>query len=162
MRDFVFVDCETTGLNPKEDDLVELTYALDNSEPTTLYFGVKKVPAFIDGLIKFTERGLADKPAATPEDIEAFKEVMRNNTLVAANASFDRDFLLNNDMWTGHYRLLEIESYAMAKLGMVHVPSMKEIYDELSERGYDLVTPDHTALNDMLALRQAYYILRWM
>lgn len=40
--DYVFIDCETTGLNWREHGLIEMTYAVGLGEPTTLYadFGV--------------------------------------------------------------------------------------------------------------------------
>lgn len=162
MKDFVFADCETTGLDPIKDKLVELTWGVNDGQLTTIYFGVRQVPAFIDDLTKFTKRGVDKMPEATEEEKQTFRDAMKDNTLVAANASFDRDFLLNNGLWTGHYRLLEIESYAMAKLNFPYVPSMYEVFNALTERGYELTTPDHSSLNDTLALRQAFNILRYM
>lgn len=162
MKDFVFADCETTGLNPVKDELVELSWAVNDGEFKTIYFGVRKVPAFIDDLTKFTARGVDKMPEATDEEKQAFRDDMQGNTLVAANASFDRDFMLNNELWTGHYRLLEFESYAMAKLNLDQVPSMHEVFTLLLEKGYTLTTPDHSSLNDATALRQAFNILRYM
>lgn len=161
MRKFVFADVETTGLDSRTDKLVELTYAVEDGPLNTLFFGVKEVPDFIDKLTKFTERRVAfEPPAGIGEQLE-FAAAMLGNTLVAANASFDRDFLKENGLWTGHYRMLEIESYAMAKLNLNQVPSMNEIYDMLVERGYTLTRPDHSSYNDVKALREAFNILRY-
>ncbi len=161
-RKFVFADVETTGLNAQSDKLVELTYAVEDGPLTTLFFGVKSVPAYIDDLTKFSERRVYDEPSATPGQIEEFLEAMGDNTLVAANASFDRDFLKANNIWNGHYRLLELESYAMAKLGLDYVPSMKDIETILTRRGFVLTQPDHSSYNDTKALREAFNILRYM
>ena len=162
MREFVFLDCETTGLNPKTDKLVELTYATNESHFRTLYFGVTEVPEFIDNLTKFTERGVAEEPPASLEQIEHFLETLRDQTMVSANPSFDKAFLEANGLWTGHYRVLDIEAYAMAKFNLDFVPSMNDIYNMLTERGYKLTTPDHSSYKDTKALREAFNILRYM
>ncbi len=162
IRDFVFVDCETTGLDPKEDTLVELTYGIDQEDLRTLYFGVTEVPEFIDNLTKFTERGVAKMVAASRDDLDIFRGTLAGNTMVSANPSFDKAFLEENDLWTGYYRVLDIEAYAMAKFQMDYVPSMKNIYDMLVRRGYKLTTPDHSSYNDTKALREAFNILRYM
>jgi DNA polymerase III alpha subunit (gram-positive type) len=162
MREFVFADCETTGLDAQNDLLVELTYAVGNDSPKTLFFGVQRVPAFIDELTKFSVRKVYDEPAATQGELAAFRLAMMNNTLVAANPAFDKRFMEENGLWTGHYRMLDIESFAMGKLGLAQVPSMHEIVDILTSKGYSLTKPDHSSLNDTLALREAFTILRYL
>lgn len=162
MRKLIFVDVETTGLDAQSDKLVELTYAIEDSEPKTLFFGVREVPEFIDNLTKFTDRGVGQERESTYSERMEFRSVMEGNTLVAANASFDRDFLKANGLWTGHYRLLELESYAMARLNLDQIPSMKDIVDILTSKGYTLTQPDHSSLNDVKALREAFNILRYM
>lgn len=162
MRNFVFVDCETTGLDSKRDKLVELTYATDTSHFRTLYFGVTEVPPFIDELTKFTERGVADEPAASMEQIQDFLETLADQTMVSANPSFDKAFLEENGLWTGHYRMLDIEAYAMAKFDIDFVPSMAKIVEMLNVMGYTLTVPDHSSYKDTKALREAFNILRYM
>jgi DNA polymerase III alpha subunit (gram-positive type) len=162
IRDFVFVDCETTGLDAKTDALVELTYGIDQDDLHTLYFGVTEVPEFIDNLTKFTERGVAKMPKASDWDLDVFRGTLAGNTMVSANPAFDKAFLEANGLWTGHYRMLDIEAYAMAKLDLSFVPSMNDIWIALKARGYDLTTPDHSSYNDTKALREAFNILRYM
>lgn len=160
-RKFVFVDCETTGLDAKADKLVEVTYAVNEEDPITLFFGVKKVPAFIDDLTKFSERRVYDEPEATEEQKEAFREALRNQTMVAGNPKFDVGFLEENGLYTAHYRTLDVQSYAMAKLNLDFMPSMHEIYTMLTERGYKFTQPDHSSRNDVLFMREAYLVLRY-
>jgi DNA polymerase III alpha subunit (gram-positive type) len=162
IRDLVFVDCETTGLDCRSDKLVELTYGINDDELQTLYFGVTEVPEFIDDLTKFTARGVDKMPPATEWELDVFRGTLAGNTMVSANPKFDQGFLEANGLWTGHYRTLDIESYAMAKLGLKFVPSMANIHDILSTMGYELTTPDHSSYNDTKALRQAFNILRYM
>lgn len=162
MKEFVFVDTETTGLNSSLDKLVELSYSTMDSEIKTLYFGVTVVPDFIDNLTKFYARGVDKMPEATIEEIDEFRKVLEGNTMVAANPAFDKGFLEEEQLWTAHYRMLDIESYAMARLGLDQVPSMFQIVQELEKRGYVLTQPDHSSYNDVKALREAYKILRYM
>lgn len=161
MKALVFVDTETTGLDCKTDKLVEVTYAVEMEEPVTLYFGVKKVPAFIDDLTKFSARKVYDEPAATEEQIETFKKALENQTMVAGNPKFDVGFLEANGLYTAHYRTLDVQSYAMAKLNLDFMPSMKQIHDMLIERGYKFTEPDHSSRNDVLFMREAFNVLRY-
>ncbi|AZU97160.1 DnaQ-like DNA polymerase III subunit [Streptomyces phage Forrest] len=162
MKELVFVDTETTGLDASSDYLVELSYARLEGDIKTLYFGVKEVPDFIDNLTKFYERGVDKMPEATMDEIREFLDVMEGNTMVAANPAFDKTFLESEALWNAHYRMLDIESYAMARLGLDEVPSMFKIVQELEKRGYVLTQPDHSSYNDVKALREAYKILRYM
>lgn len=162
MRNLIFADCETTGLDPDEDKLVELSWAVNQGPIKTLYFGVTEVPDFINKLINFDGRGLADVPASSPEECNEFCEDLKDNTLVAANSYFDRRYMDNYNLWTGHYRMLEFESYAMGRLGLEEVPGMKKVFDILTERGYKLPEPNHTSAGDVETMRQAFYILRYM
>src|ERR1044072_1321664 len=93
MKELVFVDTETTGLDASSDYLVELSYARLDGDIKTLYFGVKEVPDFIDNLTKFYERGVDKMPEATMDEIREFLNVMEGNTMVAANPAFDKAFL---------------------------------------------------------------------
>lgn len=158
MRELVFVDTETTGLDVETEELVELTFATLTSEPETLWFGVTEVKPFVDDLIGFTKRGLSGRRSEYPA-VERFLAVSDNATMVAANPAFDAGFIKAAGLWRFHYRMLDIESYAMARLDTEDVPSMKEISDILAGRGLDLTKPDHTSRNDVLAMREAFIYL---
>lgn len=155
MRDLIFVDTETTGLDPKNDELVELTWARLEGEPETLWFGVEEVPEFIDDLIGFTKRGLAGRQSDAFA-VDRFLEASFDSTMVAANPAFDMAFLHEAGLFNFHYRMLDIESYAYGKLPVDDVPGMKTIYDFLTKCGVELTEPDHTSRNDVLALREAF------
>jgi|SRR6478752_6045173 len=157
MRDLIFLDTETGGLDANNDPLVELTWARREGEPQTLWFGVKEVPEFIDNLIKFTERGIAGR-VSDHFEVQNFLAASEGATMVAANPTFDMEFLKVNGLWRFHYRMLDLEAYAMAKLNLPEVPSMKNIFDELREYT-DITEPDHTSRNDVLASRDAFLYL---
>lgn len=161
MRELIFVDTESTGLaSDPEAKLVELTWARRTGEPQTLWFGVKEVPGFIDDLIGFTKRGISGRISTYPE-IERFLSVSSDSTMVAANPGHDKSFLERTGLWRFHYRMLDIESYAMAKLNLPQMPSMKDIFDELKDYT-NLTEPDHTSRNDVLAMREAFLFLEDM
>lgn len=157
-RELIFVDTESTGLDPNEDALVELSYATLDSDIKTLYFGVKEVSDFIDELIGFTKRGIRGLTSTTQE-IQEFLTLSADNTMVAANPAHDKGFLEAFGLWRFHYRMLDIESYAFALLGLDEVPSMKNIYDLLSDYT-DLPEPDHSSAGDVAAMRAAYIYMR--
>lgn len=160
MPDLIFVDTETGGLDAESDPLIELTYAPLKGEPHTLWFGVTEVPEFIDDLIGFTKRGIAGRLSPW-EEIRRFREVCDGATMVAANPAFDKAFLEREHLFSFHYRMLDVESYAMAKLGLDYVPSMKDLYDRFY-RVHSLTEPDHTSRNDVLCMREIFEILRAM
>lgn len=160
MRNLIFVDTESTGLADDPDaEIVELTWATIDSEPETLYFGIEEVPEFIDNFIGFTKRGIAGR-LSDNFAFERFLKAADGNTMVAANPGHDKHFLEKAGLWRFHYRMLDIESYAMAKFDLDEVPGMKAIFDELKGDGFELTEPDHTSRNDVLAMREAYKFMR--
>lgn len=158
MRNLIFVDTETGGLDHETDPLVELTWAHREGEPKTIWFGVKEVPEFIDNLIGFTERGISGRLSPWNEVLE-FLDASHGATMVAANPAFDMGFIKAEGLWQFHYRMLDIESYAMAKLGLTEVPGLNTIFEILRGEGANITAPDHTSRNDVLAMREAFLIL---
>jgi DNA polymerase III alpha subunit (gram-positive type) len=161
-RELIFVDTETTGF---EDDpnaeMWELSWARRDGVSRTLWFGFTEVPAFIDELTGFTSRNCAGKRSEYFE-FEEFLKASKDATMVCANPSFDKHFIKLAGLWQFHYRTLDIESYAMAKLQLDEVPGMKGISDILAPNLPNLVLPDHSSRNDVLALRECYLFLEDM
>lgn len=159
VRKLIFVDTETTGLDPVTDQLVELSYAEEDGPIITLYFGVETVPESIDKLIGFTKRGISG--LMSPQKyIDEFIAVTRGETMVAANPSFDKGFLDANGLFHFNYHMLDIESYAMAKLGLDYVPSMSVLHTILEEQGEFISAPDHSSFSDVKSMREMYWALK--
>jgi oligoribonuclease (3'-5' exoribonuclease) len=162
VRELIFVDTESTGLAANPDaEIVELTWCTRTSIPETLFFGVEEVPAFIDNLIGFEKRGIKGM-LSTELAFSEFLQASYGNTMVAANPGHDEHFLRAVNLWNFHYRKLDISAYAMAKLRLDQMPGMKDVFDQLNERGYEITEPDHSSLNDVLAMREAFLILERM
>ena len=160
VRPLIYTDVETTGLDSAEDQLVEVSYAVEDGPIKTLYFGVMEVPdSTIDELIKFSARGIAGI-SSTDAEIDEFLAISNGATMVSANPPFDMAFLQANDLYRFHYRCLDIESFAMATLELPFVPGMSEINLIINEKfGEDLPMGDHTSAGDVHALREAH---RWL
>jgi DNA polymerase III epsilon subunit-like protein len=161
VKNLIFVDTESTGLSDDENsEIVELTWVTLDGEPETLYFGVQVVPPFIDNLIGFTKRGIAGR-RSDHFAIERFLTAADGNTMVAANPSHDKHFIEKAGLWRFHYRMLDIESYAMAKFDLSEMPGMKAVHDYLASEGFEMANvPDHTSRGDVLAMRDAYLVMK--
>lgn len=159
-RRLIYVDTETTGLDAGVDALWELSYAVEHQPVKTLYFGVTEVPPFIDDLTKFYARGIDKKPRSTDEEFQKFLTISKDQTMVSANPSHDKAFLLADGLFNFHYRMLDIESYAMRALNIDWVPGMQDIYDILKDAGFDIPAPDHSAEGDVISMRRMHDILR--
>ncbi len=164
-RPLVFVDTETTGLHPGSQ-MFELAWKCEGPNhvqtlivPHTLYGADPKALE----VNKYRERGIQNWTTCGEIEVDAFRRAATNATLVMANPVFDVPHLMELigfQVW--HYRLIDVESYAMPILGYDNPPSMRTIFERLTEAGHRLPEPDHTAGRDVEALEEAYYILRGM
>lgn len=170
-RKIVFLDCETGGLDPQLNALVEVAWATEvEPEPRCIILphDPTKVLDQAAELNGYYKRGLNDKAKwASPTEIAEFLTDLKDATLCGANPAFDAAFMSAhfgygpfNPPW--HYRMLDIESYAMGKLDLDYVPGLREIKEILTGRGYDVSQPDHTAAADVRTLLAAYSILRYI
>jgi DNA polymerase III alpha subunit (gram-positive type) len=164
-RTIVFVDTETTGLH-RDAQAFELAWKIEDDNviktmilPHSLY-GADPVALEIN---RYRERGISPYGAASEMAIDGFRQDATDATLVIANPAFDVPHLMNLlgfQVW--HYRIIDIESYAMPVLGHSRPQGMHTIFKELTELGYDLPEPDHTAGRDVEAMESAFHILRSM
>jgi hypothetical protein len=164
-RPLCFVDTETTGLH-FDAQAFELAWKREDAEtvqtlilPHSLY-GADPIALKVNG---YRERGIPLKHVASELEIDGFRQDVTDATLVIANPTFDVPHLMSligYQVW--HYRIIDIESYAMPILGHTRPQGMSTIFRELTELGHTLPEPDHTAGGDVLALESAFCILRSM
>lgn len=185
---FVYVDCETTGLDRRRHHVFELAWALDDGPIYTLLLPHTLRYAQPEALAvgRYHERRIADMiatrdwyspPRTTITDfVTAFAGPDGSRrTLVAANPAFDAGMLhgkvIGREPWTSrtrrllhlpapdapaepwHHRLLDIEAYAAGAFGWPHLAGLRTISDWLTEHGYPIPAPDHTAASDVATLR---------
>lgn len=173
--DFIFVDCETTGLS-RHQYILELSYAIGNAEPVMLY------PDAPPGVLEFRLRNaepkalevnkwldryplIGEQPRSTWKAWGTFFNAARGKVLVGANPRFDTEFITREyfgydepEPW--HHRLFDIQAYAAGVFGWTKLKSFAAVVEELTELGFELPKPDHTAKGDVIATRAAWAALR--
>jgi DNA polymerase-3 subunit epsilon len=155
---YVFLDCETTGLDPNYHEVWELAYAVDEG-PIHSHFLPHNAAKFQPEALNANQYLRRHIPS-TLEEALTFEHKVRGAlegaTLVAANPAFDAGFLRVRWGYTPwKYRLLDVEAYAMAALHLDEPKGLAYIAAQLDLRG-----PDHTAAQDVATLRAAFYRLR--
>jgi DNA polymerase III epsilon subunit-like protein len=160
----VFIDTETTGLDPNRHEVWELAYAVGHGDVRsgTVYHSLRNADPTALRLNGYHDR-VTER--AAPADMqaleEAAKEALTGNTLVAANPAFDAAFLRarwGEALW--RYRLLDVETFAAGVLGWAEPRGLRDITSQLVGAGFKITKPDHSAGADVETLRSCYYALR--
>lgn len=163
MRDLVFLDIETTGLDPDKHQAWEIAAAV-NDEPVISYVLVHSLQTADEKALELNGYFLRYPDGARSlgpmVDIQ-FRKMLKDVTIVAANPSFDVDFLYRRwGVAPWHHRKLDIETMAYTVFEYDEMKGMKDIASDLTERGFYIRQPDHTAHGDVTALRDCYKALR--
>jgi DNA polymerase III alpha subunit (gram-positive type) len=163
MTDLIFLDIETTGLDPNRHQVWEIAYAV-NDGPIECEVVAHSL-AFADPkaleINGHTDRCnvITHSPAGyLGHDFEAKLEAaLTGNTIIGANPAFDTAFLAARwRLAPWHHRMIDIESYAMPFLHIGRPVGMREIAEALGAPRL----PDHSAAADVEALRWCYQELR--
>lgn len=163
MTDLIFLDTETTGLEYDKHEIWEIAWAV-NDEPVVeriLVHSLKtadpkalKLNGYFD---RYPGGARADGPIV---DIDV-REMLKGNTLVCANPTFDRMMMwMRWKVEPYHYRSIDVESMALTVFGWERPRGLMDIANELRRREYDISYPDHTAAKDVQVLRECYNALR--
>lgn len=150
----IFVDIETTGLE-RNHSTWEIAYAIDD-EPVRSSIVAHSLYGADSKALELN--GYRDRIGSAPDFAEQvrfeneFQKLVKGNTVAGANPAFDTKFLAkrwSTEPW--HYRLLDIQAYAMGALGY---ETPKGLYTIATDLGVD--APDHTAAQDVETVRQCY------
>lgn len=151
MGDLIYLDTETTGLDPFVHEVWEIAWAVNDGPVETLQVrhslaGADVVALRINGYVdRWTE------PAAGALEAR-LQNTLKGATLVCSNPSFDEAFLRQRWAETPwHHRKIDIATYAMPALGLDRPAGLAQIAERLGVRA-----PDHTAKVDVLVLRACY------
>lgn len=174
-RALAFIDVETTGLDPDVHQVWEIALALDDGpiQSTIVEHHLDGADPVALAVSRYHERGgefftatIFDGDgiarAILAETIEqTIYESLSFATLVGANPAFDAAMLRarwGDAPW--HFRLLDVEAYAMGALGYDRPRGLATITRDLRARGFEIPVPDHSAAADVAATRAAFYALR--
>lgn len=169
----LFIDTETGGFDDAKHPLIEVAWAVEDGPVQSLILphDVRACDSRALDVNGYDARHLGHRKRwADRMLIHSFWAALDGMTLVAANPSFDERFLLaygraeglgrldgKVDIWK--HRKIDVEAYAMPILGHTEPKGLATIVEELAAMGAEIPWPDHSARNDVLALRAAYRVL---
>lgn len=157
---FVYIDTETTGLDPLRHQVWEIAYAVDD-EPVRSQIVLHSLYQADPDALKIgghTDRCNAiSHPFGDSSGFESdLRKALSGATIVGANPAFDAGFLAarwGTRPWK--YRLLDVEAYAMPWLGLDEPRGLAYIAEQLG-----IKPGDHTAAEDVRCLRECHLALR--
>jgi hypothetical protein len=157
----VFLDTETTGLDPALHEVWEIAWAIDDGAILSRVLPHSLATADPEALAlnHYWDRfpGEEVDPGLDPFLRKQFTGV----TIVGSNPAFDTAFL--RARWgvaPWHHRLIAVESMAFAVFGYEKPKGQAAVAADLRDRGYEIPEPDHTAAGDVATLRAVYTALR--
>lgn len=163
----VFVDTETTGLDPNRHEIWETAWASEEGPVQSAFFTHKigvidpsaaRVNKYFDRLHEFKSRDLTDAA-----DLR-LKQDLLGATIVGANPAFDTAMLYARwGIAPWHYRLIDIGAYAMPIMGYDRPPTLISLRNDLVDAtSFQIPEPTHTATSDVTTLRICYKLLTAM
>lgn len=161
MNNLIFLDTETTGLEPEKHDVWEIAWAVNDGEIESAIVPHSLVKADPKALsmngyykrIHYVDQGI---------NVDVLiREMLDGGTIVCANPTFDRMFLRARwGMEPWHYRSIDVESMALVVFDWERPRGLKDVAEELRNRNHDIPQPDHSAAKDVEVLRECYHALR--
>jgi DNA polymerase III epsilon subunit-like protein len=157
----VFLDTETTGLDPERHDVWEIAWAVEDGPimSAIIPHSLRTADPKALELNGYWGRGFAE-PRRESRDVQ-LREILDGATIVGSNPAFDSAFL--RARWgvaPWHHRMIAVESVAVGVLGYERPKGLAGIAADLRDLGRDIPEPDHTAAGDVAALRAVYTSLR--
>lgn len=155
---FVVIDFETTGLDYKTEQVIEVAALKTDGEReigrlhTFVSIGDRDLPEFITQLTGITEFDL-DGGCHEEDALAALSFFIGDSTVIAQNAPFDFAFLGNYDIWPENF----VCTRALSRLVEPNEsPSLKNVCER---HGIEL-NGHHRAMNDVEATLRVFNLMR--
>lgn len=163
MRSLVYVDIETTGLDPELHDVFEVAWAVNDGPVESMILPHTLAGADAEALVLngYLNREIEVVEPVEVADIVEFMAELQNVTIVGSNPAFDTSFLrkkLGGALW--HHRLRDVACAAQQEFGWPEPRGLGAIREHLVGLDYQVIEPDHTAVKDVEATRDVDLILR--
>lgn len=158
MPTFVYLDTETTGLDPGLHEVWEIAYAVDDGpvlECAVGHVGASADPKAL-AMNGYHQRATPVASMRSMEFEATLRGLLSGASLVGANPAFDAAFL--RARWgvaPWKYRMLDVEAYAMPALGLDEPKGLAFVAERLG-----VAAPDHSAAGDVSVLRECHRRLR--
>lgn len=159
MNPLIFLDTETTGLDPALHEVWEIAWAVGDGEINSTFLTHDLRTADPEALAK---NGYYQRFDGAPLAADAeVRPILDGATIVGCNPAFDTAFLRARwGLAPWHHRLVAVESMALQAFGWDRPKGLAAVRDHLVEAGFDIPEPDHTAAGDVATLRAVYHSLR--
>lgn len=161
MTDFLYLDIETTGLDVLVHQPIEVSWALNDEEPTTIV-----LPHTLDladpealEINHYWDRGLNDITKWAGEDqIAELEAALEDAHIAGSNPGFDTSFLHQYGFRGWYYRLMDVPLWVAGRLNLPESLGLKRTADMLRQAGHEIPEPDHSAGGDVLTTRAIHKI----
>lgn len=163
-RRLVFLDCETTGLDPARHEVWEVAFALEGGpiETVLLPHSLRTADPQALELNGYSRRfPYGNVPDGGPMADLLLRDVLAGATIVGSNPAFDTAML--RARWgcaPWHHRLVAVESMALQAFGWEFPRGLADVRTACVEAGFDVPEPDHSAAGDVATLRAVHTALR--
>jgi DNA polymerase-3 subunit epsilon len=160
----VFLDCETTGLDPDKNEIWEIAWAVNDEIPVEeriLVHSLKTADPEALRINTYLEHHPTGARSEGPMvDLEV-RAILEGATIICANPTFDRMFMRARwGLEPYHYRSIDVESMAFGIFGYEDIKGLADIAKDLQAMGYNIADPLHRAWIDVVTLRECYKALQ--
>jgi len=161
---YIALDIETTGLNPAQEQILELAAAKMESGKLTARFsqlvnpGVR-IPPFITGLTGIRDEMVADAPKIK-EVMPAFLDFLGDSLLLGHNTAFDLRFIRYNSMVVMKHRVMNpyMDTLRISRILFPDLPNHK--LTTLINAFHVGDTVEHRALSDAIQTAWCYEYMK--
>ena len=161
MREVIFLDLETTGLNPKRDRILEIAAVRavhgqsEHTSMTTLIDPGRKIPKKITEITGITDEMVKANGEPVEKALPDFIQFIGDRPVIAYNAPFDIGFLMAEA--ERHQIKIDLNYYCLLAEARSRLPQLaRHRLTDLVEHFGIAVRQEHRALADVALTMEVY------